>query len=217
MLAELMKFNVPAESWVEFFVNINPIVREELEWDLDGNSEYVDAPGWKSFMEGYNLFLEQERLFNNPEYREMLSICGTISTDVIIFDPDKYVYWKKVHEFITKLFEDVPALAVSKDSQLSQEDRAQVYSGSKDSSSLKDIAAKIIPVAGNDEYDTEAFVKYIQMNPHLFHVGEVVTDNRTDYTRIYKRRAVLRSCLKSIEFLLRRYEENVSPNSWRRL
>lgn len=217
MLAELMQFNVPAESWVEFFVNINPIAREELEWELEDSACYSDNPHWGTFIEGYNLFLEQERLFNNPEYREMLSICGSLSTDVIIFDPDKYVYWKKVYEFITKLFEDVPALGVSRESQLSQEDRAQVYGGIKDSNSLKAIATKIASGPDTTEYDTESFITFIKENPHLFHIGEVVADNRTDYTRIYRRRAILRSCLKAIEFLLRKYESNANPNTWRRL
>lgn len=222
MLEELLQFDLPVECWLEFFSNINPIVREELEWQLDDEEFYSSFPSWANLIEGYRQFCKQEELFSNTEYRDMLEVCNNITNSDIVFIPGRARYWQDVYAFLTKLFDDVPALAVEKDSLLKKEDRTQVYNEAKGADELSALANKIANIADNANKEEEPvgiqeFRLYLVENPGLFRVGEEVANVRTDYTRVYNRRSILRSCLTSIEFLLRMYESGKDAATWRRL
>lgn len=226
MLEELLQFDLPVECWLEFFSNINPIVREELEWQLDDEDYYSQFSTWANLYNGYKQFLAQEELFSNKEYQNMLEVCNKINNTDIVFVPGRARYWQDVYEFLQRLFHDVPALSVEKDSLLKSEDRTQVYNETKTSGELCALANKIAFVSeeasenGDAEPVSEEVAKfrmYVLEHPGLFRVGEQVSDVRTDYTLVYKRRAILKSCMKSIEFLLRKYESGKEPTSWRRL
>lgn len=215
MLEQLLKFNLPSGCWFEFFSNLNPIAREELEWELEDCGAYDKNEALPAILEGYRAYKDNMQIFEDLQYKNLLTLCYSLSPSDIVYDPTKESYWRKVHDFLEKLFVDVPALAIEKEALLKGEHRKQIFKETKTDSDLMAVINKMADCDVEDSDDFKAFQGFLEDNPHLFSIGHGVSNGRTTYTTIFKRRAILRNCLESIEFLLRRYQEGASTSDWR--
>lgn len=214
MLEQILNFDLPTDCWVEFFANLNPIAREELDWELSDADYYKDRHTLQNVIDGYEQYKEQAAAFNSAKYKDMLNLCYVIDTADVIYEAGRGDYWKKVYDFLKRLFEDVPALNVEKEAFLSKEDREQVFKEAKTEDDLEALATKLAGDIDNTE-ELRRFTLFLRSNPNLFEIGTDVKDDRTCYTRVFKRRMVLKSVMEAIEFLLRKYEAGADPSTWR--
>lgn len=218
MLEQLVKYNLSSSSWAEVFSNFNPIALEVLEWELSEVELYSKYPTINNIVDGYRECCSRSALFKSTQYKDMLSICKSINVQDVIYEPGKADYWKRIHDFIVKLFEDVPALGVTKETLLDGEGRRQIYRESKTNEDLLSIINNISDDGDLDEQEGTELSKlynYLTDNASLIGIGHKVADDRTEYTILFKRRAILKSVLYAIEYLLRRYETGEDPSSWR--
>ena len=218
MLEQLVKYNLSSSSWVEVFSNFNPIALEVLEWELSDVSAYKGYPTIDKILDGYKECCNRSALFKSTQYKDMLSVCKSINIQDVVFEPGKADYWRRVHDFIIKLFEDVPALGVTKETLLDGEGRRQIYRETKTDEDLLSIINNIADDGEMDEgeeAELSRLYKYLKDNSSLVGIGHKVSDDRTEYTILFKRRAILKSVLYAIEYLLRRYETGEDPSAWR--
>lgn len=215
MLEQLLRFNLPSGCWFEFFSNLNPIAREEIEWELEDCDAYKSNASLAAIIEGHEAYIANVQIFEDLQYKNLLSLCYSLSPSDIIYDPTKEEYWRRVRDFLKQLFVDVPALAVEKEALLKGEYRKQIFKETKTDNDLMAVINKMSGFEEEEPEDFSAFQSFLEVNPHLFSIGHGVNNGRTTYTTIFKRRAILRNCLESIEYLLRRYRDGDEPSNWR--